>query len=162
MLKNRQLLFTILILLLLILTNSSAKENQASSEKDAKDAINAAQRLIIKCYEAALRAEEAGANITGLLEILNDAAWHLSKATIEYKNKNFNAAIELTDKIKNELEGFVSDAEELRDKASKESYWDFMINIVGSSVGAATVIFVSLAVWVWLSKKRSNQKEDSR
>jgi len=161
MLKNRQLLFTILILLLL-LTNSSARENQASSEKDAKDAINAAQRLVIECYEAALRAEEAGANITGLLEILNDAAWRLSRATIEYKNKNFNAAIELTDKIKSELEGFISDADELRDKASEESYWDFMINIVGSSVGAATVIFVSLAVWIWLSKKRSNQKEDSR
>jgi len=162
MLRNKKLLYTVLFFALLLLSGFSLIEDVAYSEKDAKDAINATQRSIIKCYEAALEAEKAGANVTSLLQVLNDAGKYLSQAIIEYERENFSRVVELTRQVQNDLEGFIPEAEKLKDEVLEQSYRDFMINIVGSSVGAAAVICISLTLWIRLKKRHISQREESR
>ena len=125
----------------------------AVSETDAKSAIAAAEDKVLTCYEAAAKAEDAGANITELLRFLNDAGNLLSKAKLAYNNGDFDSAFNFAVQSRDKLKGFVGEAEGLRESAMQANYEDFMFNVVGSGVGAVAVLVGGYIVWVILKRR---------
>jgi hypothetical protein len=51
------------------------------------------------------------------------------------------------------LVGFTDRAVTLRDSATRERYVDFMVNIVGSTVGAVAVVVAGWVLWIYLKRK---------
>lgn len=129
----------------------------ASSEADARSAIVAAENRVFECYRALSDAEMAGANVTGLLVKLNDAGALLSKADLAYAEGNFDSAVAFAVQSSSALDGFVEEASVLKEAAAQQNYLDFMVNFVGSGVGAACVLAGGFALWTF-SKKREKAK----
>lgn len=125
----------------------------ATTETAAAAAIEYAENTIVACYNAALDAEKAGANITSLTHRLNNAGDLVSKAKLEYQKGDFEAAIDFASRGREKLNGFITDATVLQDAAAHTRFWDFMINIVGSLVGSIAVVCIGFAVWVFLKRK---------
>lgn len=141
-----------LAVLMLTLLVAGASVVFASEQDDARSVILGAEGKVVDCYEAVLDAEKAGANVTGLLIRLNEAGEILSKANLAYSVGNYSLAIELAGQSTARLDSFVADADTLMDAAAQEHYWDFMINVVGSSVGTVAVVCGSFFAWRFLKK----------
>ena len=151
----RFLAVLLLVLALLFHVSGSSFYVAAVTETDAKSAISAAQETIISGYQAVAEAEKAGANVTNLLITLNDAGMLLSKANLEYNKGDFDAAFSLANESRDKLDGLVEDANVLRDAAFQAGFWDFMVNVVGSIVGAISIVVGGFAIWFYLKKKYS-------
>jgi len=122
------------------------------SEDEAKAVIEMAEGKVLSCYKAVSEAEKAGANVGGLLDVLNEAGWFLSKAKLAYNQGDFDSAVVYANSCNSSLDGFVDQAESLRVNAEQAGYWDFMVNFVGSGVGALCVVVGGFVVWSFLKK----------
>jgi hypothetical protein len=136
-------------LLFVALLSSTVSANQS----DAATAISSAQNTIVNCYDAAKAAEAAGANITGLAGTLNEAGLLLSQAQLAYSQSDFDAAANYAAQSQNKLNGFISQADSLRQAALQRESWDFLVNFVGSIVGAFAVVAAGFAVWFFLKRR---------
>lgn len=126
----------------------------AVGERDAAEAtIGDAEDVIAECYGAVVEAERAGANVTDLLTALNEAGWLLSRAHLAYETGNFSLAVSFAEQSRARLDGFVDGAEVLKKSAAEIGYWDFMVNVVGSGVGAVAVVVGGFAIWTLLKRK---------
>lgn len=125
----------------------------AFSESDAKSAIVAAEEKIVVCYQAVAEADKAGANVTALLAVMNEAGWLLSKAKLAYQTGDFESATNFASLSQERLSGFVEEADGLRGTALQQRYWDFMVNVVGSTMGTVAVIGGSFVVWRLLKRR---------
>lgn len=130
----------------------------ALSQSDAGLAIAQAEQRIETCYSAALDAEKAGANVTSLLSVLDEAGMNLSEARVAFQNGNFDSAYALAVQSNATLNGFEVQAGSLRDAAAQQRYVDFAVNIVGSTVGTFAVIVVGLLVWFGMKRKPEKSK----
>ncbi|MCW4007356.1 MAG: hypothetical protein NWF09_01505 [Candidatus Bathyarchaeota archaeon] len=119
----------------------------------AAAAIASAKEQIATCYSAAKEAESAGANITALTAILNDAGELISRAEYTYSIGDFDAAQDLAVQSQRLLSDFVAEANALKETAAEQRNRDFMINIVGSSAGTFAVLGVGSAIWVLLRRR---------
>jgi hypothetical protein len=130
-----------------------------ATEGEARSAINSAQQQLITCYQAFADADKAGAsnaNATELMRlqnVLNNASVFLSKADLAFQNGNYTGAGNYASLCQQGLTGFVDAANSLKQSAENHAYWDFMVNVVGSSVGAVAVIVAGFLVWVFLKRK---------
>lgn len=131
----------------------------APSESNAGLAIAQADQRIEVCYSAAADAEKAGANVTGLLSVLDDVGMLLSKAHLAFQNGDFDSAYSLAVQSNTKLTGFESLAGSLRDTAAQQRRVDFLVNVVGSTAGTFAVIVGGLLVW--FSLKRRYEKSGS-
>jgi hypothetical protein len=125
-----------------------------ASDADAVAAIADAEERLVRCYEAVAEANAAGANVTGLLGQLNQAADLLSRAESLYRYGSFDVAVSLARQSYAELEGFLVDADALTERAAVANQRDLLVNVVGSGVGAVGVLCAAAAVW-YLSKKKA-------
>lgn len=115
--------------------------------------ISSAKSKLIICYDAALRAEAAGANITTLAATLNEAGLLLSQAEFAFSTGNFSGAQDYAVRSQSRLANFLSDANALEMVAEAESSQDFLINVIGSTVGTVAVLVGSFGVWHYLNRK---------
>jgi hypothetical protein len=123
------------------------------SQEDAEIAIQSAENTVLNCYWAVFEAEKAGANVSSLLEVLNEASWLLSKARVAYNNGDFNSAYEYGINCTQMLDGRVDEANSLKLKAENVRQMDFLVNYVGSSVGAVAIVVCGYAFWVFLKRR---------
>jgi len=128
-----------------------------SSESDARLAIANAEERIVVCYKAVAAADDAGANVTALLGVLNEAGELLSRAKLAYKVGDFDSAVSFALLSQEKVNDFVDEANALREATLRERYWDFMVNFVGSLVGAVAVVVGGFVVWR-LMKRREEAK----
>jgi hypothetical protein len=149
--RRRRAFVAVSVLIFLIAVNPFRAF--AITEDDAGSAIAAAQNRITDCYRAAADAEKAGAVVTGLLSTLNDAGELLSNATLAYGMDDFDSANDSAVRSQAKLDGFVAEADALKESATKASYWNFMVNVLGSIIGTVVVICGSLVVWVLLKRR---------
>jgi hypothetical protein len=124
-----------------------------AEQAGASTAISSAQTSILDCYNAAKDAEAAGANITVLVGTLNEAGSLLSQAESAYTANDFDTAYNLAVQSQNTLNGFVAEANALRDTAVQQKNQEFLVNVVGSVIGTFLVIAAGLAAWFFLKKK---------
>ena len=128
------------------------------SGEDASLVISAAEGKVVVCYEAVSAAQEAGANVSGLLSVLDEAGWFLSKAKLAYSQGDFDSAVAYANNCSLRLNGFLEQAESLKSDAERAGYWDFMVNFVASSVGAVFVIVGGFVAWVFLKKREEAKR----
>ena len=119
----------------------------------AESSLNSAHGTIIECYRAAVAAEAAGANVTELLDRLNEAGRVYFKAALAYKNGDYGVAAELADESRAMLENFIDEADVLRVEAEERGRWDFWVNFVGSALGSVLVIVAAIGIWKLLKRK---------
>jgi uncharacterized membrane protein YoaK (UPF0700 family) len=125
----------------------------SANQSDASAAIFSAQNTIVNCYDAAKAAEAAGANITSLTNTLNEAGSLLSQAQLAYSQNDFDAAANYAVQSRNRLNGFISQADSLRQAASQRASRDYLVNFVGSIVGAFAVVAAGFVVWFLLKRR---------
>ena len=145
------------VLLLLFVTAMMAPV--WAEQEGAQSAISSAKNTILTCYRAAREAEAAGANITVLTATLNQAASLLSQAEFAYATNDFDTASNLASQSQNTLTNFVEEANALKETATQQRNQDFLVNVVGSLIGAFVVIVAGLAVWIFLKKKYTRSTE---
>lgn len=123
------------------------------AQSDAAAAIASAKEQIVTCYQAVKEAEAAGANVTSLTTVLNDAGALLSRAESAYAARDFNAARSFAVQSREKLANCVSEANALKTTATQQQNQDFMINVVGSTVGAFAVLGAGAAIWFFFRKR---------
>jgi len=124
----------------------------AIDETDVRSAIATAEERIVVCYRAVADADKAGANTTALLAALNEAGELLSRANLAYK-ENLTRARLFALRSQEKLSGVVVEADDQKEAAMQERYWDFMVNVVGSIVGTVVVVCGGFVVWFFLKRK---------
>jgi hypothetical protein len=124
-----------------------------ASQSDAVAALAAAEAQLVQCYEAVAEADAVGASVTALVGQLNQAGDLLSRAELQSKRGSYDAAISLAIQSEGALDGVLSDAEALTERAIVANYQDFLVNVVGSSVGAIAVVGSGVAAWWWFTRR---------
>jgi hypothetical protein len=119
----------------------------------ATTSLNSARLKLVECFQSAKSAEAAGANITQLTNMLNDAGSLLSKAEFSYSTGDFSAAENQAIQIHDSLSNFVSMANSLQRSAEQNRTADFYIYFLGSIIGTVIVVVGSIVVWFYLKRK---------
>jgi hypothetical protein len=146
-------LTVVVLVLMLSVAAMPVRVFAVATADEARAAVDGVQAQIITCYGAVAEAESAGANVTGLLVTLNEAGWLLSRAHLAYETGNFSLAVSFAEQSRARLDGFVGGAEVLKKSAAETGYWDFVVNVVGSSVGAVAVVVGGFVLWSFLKRK---------
>ena len=145
-----------IITILALLSTTVFPRPAFAEQSEAETAIASAKQQIVACYQAAKEAEAAGANISSLTAVLNDAGNLLSKSELAYSKNEFDEARDLAVQTQQRLTNIIPEANALKESAIQQGNMDFLINIVGSIVGFFVVIGAGLAVW-FLLKRRSKE-----
>jgi hypothetical protein len=133
-----------------------------AQQAEASDAITSARSVILDCYTAVKAAESAGANITPLVGALNEAGSLLSQAEYAYSTSDFDTALNLATQSQNSLADFIEDANTLQETATQQQNIDFLINVVGSILGAFAVIAAGMAAWFYLKRKYAENEAQNQ
>lgn len=124
-----------------------------SSQSEAESQILLAEEEVFNCYWAVYEAEKAGADVSELLKRLNEAAWLLSQAKHAYNLEEYDLALSLANQSLAKLTSFVDKAISLKLSAERARFFDFMVNFVGSAVGAVAILVGGYGVWFYLKKR---------
>lgn len=141
------LIFLIFVSVFVPSASSSDKENEASS------VVNEAKKAIVSAYKAVLDAESTGANVSGLLFQLSEAADLLAEANMSHEIDDFYRATLFADKSTEITKDVKIEAYTIRDLALYEYSQRFMFTLAGSIVGILTVLFVSFVGWRFFKRR---------
>ena len=150
----------IVIVIILLVAVTVVASPVWAEQSNAETAIASAKNRISDCYSAAKEAEAAGANITGLMGTLSEAASLLSQAELAYAGNDFGVAVNFAIQSQNALNDFIGEANTLKETALQQQNQDFLINVVGSIIGAFAVIVVGGLVWILLKRKYETVEAD--
>lgn len=154
---HKRAFLAIIMLLTAMFLPSVAFAEQSSADS----AIASAKQQIVTCYDAAKAAEAAGANITSLTSVLNDAGTLLSQSELAYSKGDFSTAQSLAVQSSQSLANFSSEANGLRDAAAQQRTFEFLVNVVGSITGTIAVIVAGFVVWRFLRKRQPQTGEQT-
>lgn len=157
--KTKCISVLVFLLFLSMLSASFIPKISASTKDEAELAIKSSEERILECYLEVLEAERAGADVKQLLIVLNEAGGLLAKARLAYREGDFSVAKNLAHQSLRRLDGFTVRAEALRDAASREGFYDFMVNFVGSISGAVALVLFSFFLWRFLERKYGDERE---
>ncbi len=135
-----------LLAIAVLLPEVALAQNNAAS-------ITSARQQLIACYDSARQAEAAGANISSLTSVLNDAGDLLSRAELAYSQGDSSAAQSLVSQVGQRLSNVISDADALRDAALQQQNYEFWVEFVGSIVATFVVIAAGFGVWQLLKRR---------
>lgn len=127
-------------------------------EDGTASALGNAEEALVLGYQAVLKTEQSGANVSSLLVRLNGAGELLTQAHMEYRLGNFGEAISLANSSRSIGEEVQNRAMELKDLAWSQTVQRMLFTMMASVVGAAVVASGSLWVWFVLKKRYSNGK----
>lgn len=119
--------------------------------------IDEVEVAVGSAYAAVLEAEQAGADVSGLLTSLNDASELLTEAHTAYRLGDLDEASRLADLCSELVEAVASEAEQLRLDALAVQTRGVWLTVIGSTVG---VVFIVLGgFWGWrVFKRRYTQR----
>jgi len=126
------------------------------SEPEAASALANAEEAVVSAYREALKAEEAGANVSSLLVRLNEAGQYLARAQIEYRLGDFEKTTDFANSSRSIGEEVQDAAVRLKDSALSESVRRMLFTMIVSVVGVAVIALGSLWVWHLLKKRYSS------
>ena len=124
----------------------------AVGEVEASEAVRAARSAIVSGYAVLTDAEKAGANVTGLLFVLNNASDLLSRADLAFEKGDYEAAFSFASMSQQTLNGFNQRMSILKDNASQIGFLDYFF-YGGYILGAVLVVLGSYAIWIFLKDK---------
>ena len=124
-----------------------------SAQTDAASTIEVTKIQIINAYRLAQQAEKAGANITELTTVLNDAGLLLSQAEQAYSIGDFAASQNLAIQSQGLLGDFATKAEVLKEGAAQQAANDFWFKFIYPIFGSFAVVVIGFAIWYVLKRK---------
>ena len=127
-----------------------------ADQSGAANAISNARSQLVICYDVARETEAAGANITTLTRVLNEAGLLLSQAEFAFSVGDFGGAQDYAIQSQGRLANLVSDANALKIAGEGQRNQDFLINVVGSTGGTVAVLVGSFGFWSFMKKKYQN------
>ena len=132
-------------LFLLVLTSFSRveavdKDVVALQLADAEEALDSA-------FDAVFEAEEAGANVSGLLVRLNVGGEYLSEAFVWFRLGVFENASSFAGFCREVVGSVSGEAVGLRDEAERLAREDVLVRVFGSAVGVVVVSISGFLVW---------------
>jgi hypothetical protein len=139
--------FTVLMVQSLLVTASAE-----SSEDEAASALSNAEQAAFTSYQAVLKAEQAGANVSVLLIEMNDAGELLAEAQVDSRLGKLDEAVYLADLCRGTFISVQDQADELWARAYGSNVMHGGWVIFGSLAGVLLVVFGSF--WAWRSFKR--------
>ena len=144
-----------ILLVLCVLVSSVMVFGAAASEAEdaAVAAVGAAEAAVAEAFGAALEAETAGGNVSGLLDRLDVAAAYLAAARMCLRSEDFEGAGGNASRCGEVLEGLVDDAVALRASAVAASDARFWMAMGESAVGVVVVVCGSFLSWRWFKKR---------
>jgi len=116
-------------------------------EDVASSTIESAELAVDVAYDAVLEAEGAGANVSGLLNELNDGAEALSKAYISNRVGNFDDAVYFADLCSDLVAGMEAEANELREVAIIDRNQGLLLTSFGSVLAVVCVFCGGFFGW---------------
>jgi len=116
-------------------------------EDVALSAIEGAELAVDLAFEAVLEAEGAGANVSGLLDELNDGAEALSKAYISNRVGNFDDAVYFADLCGDLVGSVEAEANELRDVAVVDRNHRLLLSTLGSVLALVCIFYGGFFGW---------------
>jgi len=119
----------------------------SDAEDVALSAIASAESAMGLAYDAVLEAEKAGANVSGLLDALNEGAEALSKAYISNRVGNFDNAIYFADLCGDLIGGVEAEANELRDAAAVDRNQRLLLTSFGSVLAVVCIFCGGFFGW---------------
>ena len=123
----------------------------AVGAEEASAAVENADTALRGAFAAALNAESAGTNVSGLIGRLNEAGVALTGARVALAAGNYNDAVSRAGECRGLADGVVLDAGVLKnDAAAQASRWwvTVLLSVLGS------VVFVVVLFLVWRRFKR--------
>lgn len=152
--RRNSLAFSKLLMVLLLLSIAFfIPFADCSGQFEAGERIRLAELEVLNCYRTVYEAERAGANVSVLINRLNEAGWFLSKAKQAYNYEDYDSAFSFADQCVTKLAGLVDEADGLRVDAERARFYDFMFNFVGSAFGAVAVVIGSYGFWFYLKRR---------
>lgn len=111
------------LVLLVVLSNVVAVSSIPImvSRDDARTVIDSAELTLLIAYRNVLAAESAGADITALVESLNEAVDLLNQAKESYDSGDYASALDHSSRSKELSEKVTSEAEQLKAEAERTS-----------------------------------------
>jgi exonuclease VII small subunit len=125
----------------------------AATSNEAQDAINRAESRMNLVHDSVLEAETSGANISGLLQKLNNASMLLSKAKTYYRIKNFSEAMDSANQCFDSLNGVEVEADNLRATAAMAKKNSFFVSSLVSVFAIGAVYYACFFAWRFFKDK---------
>jgi ribosomal protein L19 len=106
-----------------------------------------AEEALVSAYGVVLEAEEAGADVSGLLDKLNVGDEYLAEANAYVRLGNSESAGHFAGLCVEAVGDVGDEAVLLRDEAMKLGEADFIVTMIGSVVGVVVVVVAGFVVW---------------
>jgi hypothetical protein len=147
--------FSVLFLFLLLVPITSV---HAQSESTASLALTEAEEILASSLEAVSEAEQAGANVSSLLEQSNLAGEYLAEAYAWYRLGSFEKTSQFAGLCSDAIVGVRNEAFELRDEANRLSESDFLVTTILSVAGMAAVLVSCFVAWIVFKRRYQERK----
>jgi hypothetical protein len=145
--KKRPKDFAWLLLILMIAALLSKGPIHVKGADKTFPSVAEADTAVRQAFNATLNAEKAGANVSGLIFRLNEAAGILGEAEIALANGNSTEAASKADECIGIAQSVRSDADILKTSAPNEAKAVFQPSLVFSLAGIAVFVVVLVVVW---------------
>jgi len=119
----------------------------ASNDDAVIVVLTKAEEVSASAYEAILEAEQAGANVSSLLDRLNLAGDYLAEASVWYRLGDSESASRFAGLCNDIVEDVRREALELRDETQSLRENNFIVTIIVSGVGVISVVVLCSVVW---------------
>ena len=119
--------------------------------------LQAANTAVEQAFNSVLDAEKAGANVTGLLAQLNDAAGVLAQAENSFRTGDFNTSATQADSVLPIAQEVTNSAQDAKQTALVSGQNAFWFTIAFTEIGA--FVFVLVLFLVWRRFKRGYMKK---
>lgn len=124
-----------------------------ASSAGVNSSLGAAEEDLSSAFEAAFAAEDAGANISVLLDTLNLAGEYLSDARAWYNLGDFEKTYDFIDLCNDALSGVSDDALELTDAAKTVQDNNLSANLALSFLGTFFSIIAGYFSWIFFKRR---------
>ena len=142
-----RLCFASTTLLFILLSALTLSTSASSNRETAILSISEADYSMVQAHEVVLGAEEAGADVSGLLDRLDVAGEYLAGANIWYRLGDFENATRFAGLCFDVVQEVRSEAYRLKDEAYGLWVAGLFVRIVGSCVGVVVVVLLGYVVW---------------
>ncbi|MHA2131264.1 MAG: hypothetical protein ACW99L_14960, partial [Promethearchaeota archaeon] len=127
---------------------------------DAVDALNVINQAELKLNSVSLIVSDAydlGVDVSRLAEKLDIAGYFLSKAYLALRNSDYEISISYAMDCIDSVEEFETEAELLEINANSAKNDNFILTILGSSIGLFLLLIIGFFGWKLLKKHYSRQ-----
>jgi hypothetical protein len=142
-----RLCFASTTLLFILFSAVPLSTSASSNQETAILSISEADYSMVQAHEALLDAEEAGADVSGLLDRLDVAGEYLAGANIWYRLGDFENATHFASLCFDVVEEVRKEAYRLKDDAYGLWVAGLLVRIIGSFVGVVVVVLLGYVVW---------------